>query len=211
MRYLRVLEIIKHLLETDSFLTKRQDICSKFQAFLRLACREIYYKDVELFHNQTTVDKIIEDVSSSLSVPRPVLHITASGKSLFFGEIEAVNMDGSVVSGFFASEGTLIPALETVQDFNLNCEYILVVEKDCIFQWLVSKYSSLCRYLGKKVLLVTGKGYPCLRCKEFLSLLSKTRPDINLFCLVDFDPYGYEIFSTYKFGSKVSCPFNYSC
>jgi len=52
------------------------------------------------------------------------------------------------------------------------------------------------------VLLVTGKGYPCLATREFLVALLR-QFDLSFYGLFDYDPYGIEIYSVYKYGSKV--------
>jgi DNA topoisomerase VI subunit A len=56
-------------------------------------------------------------------------------------------------------------------------------------------------------LLITAKGYPDLSTREFLSLLTSPldhRHDLQnmipVFCLVDLDPYGMEIYGVYKYG-----------
>ena len=80
---------------------------------------------------------------------------------------------------------------------------VLLVEKDSVFQWLVQHFEELIIQLGRKVLLVTGKGYPCLATREFLVGLRLLQRFSKFYGLFDFDPYGLEIFSVYKYGSKV--------
>lgn len=46
-----------------------------------------------------------------------------------------------------------------------------------------------------------AKGYPDIQTRQFLHLLSTCHRDIPIFCLVDFDPDGIGIMSTYKYGS----------
>ncbi|KAG0168767.1 hypothetical protein DFQ29_010016, partial [Apophysomyces sp. BC1021] len=58
-RYLRVLEIIYEAVSFNVMMTKR----------------EVFYKDVELFENQTVVDKIIDDICCHYNVPRFSLNI----------------------------------------------------------------------------------------------------------------------------------------
>lgn len=47
-----------------------------------------------------------------------------------------------------------------------------------------------------------AKGYPDIQTRQFLHLLSIRFPRIPIFALVDFDPDGIGIMSTYKYGSK---------
>ena len=46
-----------------------------------------------------------------------------------------------------------------------------------------------------------AKGYPDVQTRQFIHLLSTCYINIPVFCLVDFDPDGIGIMSTYKYGS----------
>lgn len=47
-----------------------------------------------------------------------------------------------------------------------------------------------------RFLIICGKGYPC---KNTIALLKRLSPTVsNIFCLTDFDPYGFHIFLIYK-------------
>ena len=46
-----------------------------------------------------------------------------------------------------------------------------------------------------------AKGYPDIQTRQFLRLLSIRYPELPVFALVDFDPDGIGIMSTYKYGS----------
>ncbi len=50
-------------------------------------------------------------------------------------------------------------------------------------------------------MLSQAKGYPDIQTRQFLRLLSRHRPEIPILTLVDFDPDGIGIMSTYKYGS----------
>jgi len=47
-----------------------------------------------------------------------------------------------------------------------------------------------------------GKGYPDLAVRAFLNLVHSNRPHIPIYALVDYDPYGFQIYRTYKYGSR---------
>jgi meiotic recombination protein SPO11 len=48
---------------------------------------------------------------------------------------------------------------------------------------------------------IQAKGYPDIQTRQFLHLLSTRYPELPIFALVDFDPDGIGIMSTYKHGS----------
>ena len=51
-------------------------------------------------------------------------------------------------------------------------------------------------------IILTGKGYPDLATRKLLRRLAyKEMTESYYFALVDGDPHGFEIFSTYKYGS----------
>lgn len=49
--------------------------------------------------------------------------------------------------------------------------------------------------------MAQGKGYPDLSTRAFLHALHRTRPDLPVFAVVDFDPDGLRIMQCYKNGS----------
>jgi len=58
-----------------------------------------------------------------------------------------------------------------------------------------------------KALLVSdhcqqAKGYPDLATRAFLGMIQSIRPELDIFCLADFDPDGIAIMRTYKYGSR---------
>jgi len=55
--------------------------------------------------------------------------------------------------------------------------------------------------MAGKGILVTAKGYPDIQTRQFLKLLSKQQSVVPIFALMDFDPDGIGIMSTYRYGS----------
>lgn len=51
-----------------------------------------------------------------------------------------------------------------------------------------------------RCIVVTGKGYPDIPTRRFLRLLIE-KLHLPVYCLVDCDPYGFDILTTYRFGS----------
>lgn len=75
---------------------------------------------------------------------------------------------------------------------------MLVVEKEASFSKLIG-------YKGRggfefldSCILVTGKGYPDVSTRLLLKKLSY----LPIYCLIDGDPHGFQIYLTYKYGSK---------
>ncbi|KAB1203831.1 Meiotic recombination protein SPO11-1 [Morella rubra] len=107
--------------------------------------------------------------------------------------------------------------VEEVKDIVAVAQFILVVEKESVFQRLandqfcsanrcivITVISSLRHSLHPKILFdnifFQGRGYPDVPTRRFLRLLiEKLR--LPAYCLVDCDPYGFDILTTYHFGS----------
>ncbi len=107
----------------------------------------------------------------------------------------------------------LISSIDEIISINLQCDYVLVIEKEAVFRTLASssffnKHRGLSQY-GHRGLLITAKGYPDIATRHLLRRISDTietseTPSarcVPLICLVDYDPHGVEILATYKFGS----------
>ncbi|GAB1287271.1 Meiotic recombination protein SPO11 [Apodemus speciosus] len=59
--------------------------------------RDIYYTDSQLFGNQAAVDRIIDDISCMLKVPRRSLHVLSTSKGLIAGNLRYMEEDGTQV------------------------------------------------------------------------------------------------------------------
>src|SRR5688500_2066141 len=80
--------------------------------------------------------------------------------------------------------------------FSTECRFILLVEKETVFERLVgSGFSS-----AMNCIIMTGQGYPSLTCRRFLSLLSSSTK-LPIYGLFDFNPDGLSILLTYQLGS----------
>jgi len=81
--------------------------------------------------------------------------------------------------------------------FDSDARYILVVEKDAVFQRLAED----CLFNQIPCILITAKGYPDLATRFLLHRLSQNFPELSILALVDWNPAGLAILCTYKFGS----------
>ncbi|PWA63910.1 meiotic recombination protein SPO11-1 [Artemisia annua] len=88
--------------------------------------------------------------------------------------------------------------VEEVKDIISVADYILVVEKESVFQRLAND----CFCKTNRCIVITGRGYPDIPTRRFLRLLVE-KLHLPVYCLVDCDPYGFDILTTYRFGSLV--------
>jgi meiotic recombination protein SPO11 len=87
-------------------------------------------------------------------------------------------------------------SIEAIKDVVSVAHYILVVEKETVFQRLAN--DKFCE--RNRCIVITGRGYPDIPTRRFLRYLVE-QLHLPAYCLVDSDPYGFDILATYKFGS----------
>ncbi|TVY13582.1 Meiotic recombination protein rec12 [Lachnellula arida] len=126
---------------------------------------------------QAVVNRYVDDLAYTLGVERDALNVVAAAKGLVAGSFTTTRNDASIVDYSSAPEGILIPNPKEIQDITLdNVRWILVIEKE-------------------------AKGYPDIQTRQFLHHLYTTTPELPILALVDYDPDGLGILSTYKHGS----------
>lgn len=183
--YLRLLQIIKSCLDNGRITTKR----------------DIYYNAVDLFKSQSLVDSCISRIANDfLQVPRDSLNVMAAQKGLIYSTCDSGLVieykDGYRAPVTIPTHTTaLIPYTTKISDIQLSSQItsILVVEKEAVF-------TTLCPFIPKDVLLITGKGYPDHMTQDFVRLFDRT---LSMFICVDADPHGIHIAATYRFRSFV--------
>ncbi|KAF2789689.1 DNA topoisomerase IV, alpha subunit [Melanomma pulvis-pyrius CBS 109.77] len=180
----RILELIHNCLIDNTIMTKR----------------DMYYRHPDLFMKQSVVDRYVDDVACTLGISRSSLNVTAAAKGLVIGNFDILRADGTNVNGRNEQEGMLVPRIHLNDTIDLSSiRWILVIEKEATFRSLLCSPQWLS--LGSQGLMLTAKGYPDLASREFLRRLADNSPHIPIFALVDFDPDGIAIMSTYKHGS----------
>ena len=99
----------------------------------------------------------------------------------------------------------LIPMLKDILSIDLSAvKWILVVEKEASFRSIAA--SSFWQDVSTRGVIMTSKGYPDIATRALLHFMTTASPQNGfasppVYCLVDFDPDGLAIMSTYKNGS----------
>ncbi|XP_057765479.1 meiotic recombination protein SPO11-1 isoform X2 [Salvia miltiorrhiza] len=178
---LRVLVIVQQLLQEKKH-------CSK---------RDIYYMHPSAFKEQSAVDRAINDICILLKCSRHNLNVVSVGNGLVMGWVRFSEAGRKFDCIGSPNKTYHIPVqVEDVEDIISLAEYILIVEKESVFQRLAN--DQFCRQ--NRAIVITGRGYPDIPTRRFLHLLVGTL-HLPVYCLVDCDPYGIDILVTYRFGS----------
>ncbi|KAJ1267354.1 hypothetical protein BS78_07G049600 [Paspalum vaginatum] len=167
--------------------------------------RELFYKllsdSPKYFSCQRHVNRAIQDVVSLLRCTRQSLGIMASSRGALIGRLVLQEPDEEQIDcSILGAPGHAITGdLNLLSKLKLysDARYIIVVEKDAIFQRLAEDrlYNQL------PCILITAKGYPDIASRFILHRLSQTFPNMPIFALVDWNPAGLAILCTYKYGS----------
>ncbi|KAF8232202.1 DNA topoisomerase IV, alpha subunit [Tricholoma matsutake] len=167
--------------------------------------RDIYYKDVALFKHQRTVDNLVDDLAATFELERSDLHIRATSKGLICGAGLTIHLITGETVKVNDTEGVLIPVGEDIASFSAddNISWVLIVEKEAVFQTLCRLRLTTSPSLPGHGLIITGKGYPDIATRHLVKTLSDALPlSAPVLALVDGDPYGIDILSVYKYGSR---------
>ncbi|EFJ14051.1 hypothetical protein SELMODRAFT_423971 [Selaginella moellendorffii] len=192
-RYFRVwkmLELCYQLLTLGKKATQRE-------IFYRLLCDASEY-----FQCQEQKAKTMHaDVVGILKCSRYSLGILASARGAIVGRLVIQELNREPVDCTkIGINGYIIDGdLELLQNLTLTSDarYILVIEKDAVFQRLSED-----RFFQTiPSILITAKGYPDLASRVMLHKLHRSFPLLPILALVDWNPCGLGIICTYKFGS----------
>lgn len=116
--------------------------------------RDIYYSNVNFFQNQHTVDEAISDISCMLGVPRNCLNVLSSSKGFIGGDLSFKDEEGNTIN-CAVNEGVQVPShIDVLHQFQSKAKYILVVEKEAIYQRLME--AKISEKLGPCI-LTTGR------------------------------------------------------
>ncbi|CAI5712633.1 unnamed protein product [Peronospora destructor] len=158
--------------------------------------RDVYYLH-PFFKGQSEADEAILDTGSILGVPRGCMNIVGATKGFFTGDISILK-DGQWRHFSSGEEVSITQELLQLKpsEMQSNAKCIVVIEKDGIFNRLrEDKF-----FETIPSILITGRGFPDLATRMFVSLLSRVF-ELPVFGLCDCNPFGLSIMLTYKLGS----------
>jgi DNA topoisomerase-6 subunit A len=165
------------------------------------------------FDDQEESDPIIEDIELMTDSLREDLNLIATPNGVISGPMIVEDKTGDVLDFTrMGSAGGAVPPIVEDDHFHIKemtADYILVVEKYAVWNLLNQE-----KYWKKNnCLLLTGKGQPARAERRLLARFSEDY-NIPIYIFTDMDPWGYYIYSVYKYGSinlaffseKAACP-----
>ena len=176
-----LMRYITEILETEKHATKRH----------------LFYRDVNLFNNQRVSDSLIEDLGALLRVSRNSMNVIASAKGKVIGRLSFTEGGDRIDCTQGLGGHAITPMLDQVEDFESDAEFVLVIEKDAVFQDLAE--DKFFNYLPS--ILITASGQPDMATRMFIKQIYETLK-LPILGFLDADPYGLDILRVYSIGSK---------
>ncbi|KAJ5182890.1 hypothetical protein N7492_000506 [Penicillium capsulatum] len=168
---------------------------------------DIFYIDPVYFRSQGAVDDAIDDLAFTIGVDRAALGVEAAGKGLIAGTFCLKHDSEVIVDARIGSQSTLVPRVQDGDEIDITgTRWVLVIEKEfkAVFQRLMRSGFHNNALAGNGI-LITGKGYPDLLSRRLtrhiFDMACTSQPKPRFYALVDADPDGIAIMSTYKYGS----------
>ncbi|MEM2013838.1 MAG: DNA topoisomerase IV subunit A [Desulfurococcaceae archaeon] len=146
---------------------------------------------------QNESDSVIRDLEVYLNVLREDLLILSKEKGKVVGNLIIKSGDDTIdLSKMGHGAYAIEPTPDLIDFVDIDAEYVLVVEKDAVFQQL-HRYGFWRKH---KAILVTSAGQPDRATRRFVRRLNEEFK-LPVYILTDSDPYGFYIYSVFKVGS----------
>ncbi len=146
---------------------------------------------------QSESDSVIRDIEVYLGMLREELLILSKEKGKVVGNMRIRSGDDVIdLSKMGHGAYSIEPTPDLIEFIDVDAEFVLVVEKDAVFQQL-HRYGFWKKY---RAILITSAGQPDRATRRFVRRLSEELK-LPVYILADSDPYGWYIYSVFKIGS----------
>jgi len=146
---------------------------------------------------QRESDAVIRDLEVYLGLLREEMLILSKEKGKVVGNLIIRSGDDTIdLSKMGHGAYSIEPTPDLIEFKDVDAEYVLVVEKDAVFQQL-HRYGFWKKH---KAILITSAGQPDRATRRFVRRLNDELK-LPVYILADADPYGWYIYSVFKIGS----------
>lgn len=163
--------------------------------------RGLYYLSLDICRkNVNRLSRALDDISCVVGCSRVHLRILNQSKGLVYGDLRFKLKTGELYDCQSHIDGIRLPTpCAPIVELTSNAKFIIVIEKDSVFQKILTQEKKSNFVKNYKCILFTARGYPDINSRAFLNHLW-TRLKIPILALTDADPHGLEIVCCYKFG-----------
>jgi DNA topoisomerase-6 subunit A len=164
----------------------------------------IYYIDEagrrrseETWDDQRESNSVIQDIEVAVNLLREHMGIMHDAKGKIVGNMVIRSKGYEIDLSRMGSGAYAIPPnVDKLEIVSVDAEYVLVVEKDAIFERLNEEEF----WKKNRCILVTGKGQPDRSTRRMVRRLWEEF-NLPVYVLTDADSYGFYIYSVYRSGS----------
>jgi len=196
MQTVLMASIIYNALTNDEYPTIR-DLFYRGKHTIRFRGPEGKILGENTWDSQRESDSIIRDLEVFINMLREELLILSKEKGKVVGNMRIRSGDDVIdLSKMGHGAYSIEPTPDLIEFLDVDAEYVLIVEKDAVFQQLHrAGFWRKC-----KTLLITSAGQPDRATRRFVRRLSEELK-LPIYILTDSDPYGWYIYSVFKIGS----------
>ncbi len=147
--------------------------------------------------DQKESDSVIVDIEVFTSLLREEMLILSKEKGKVVGDMK-IRSGNDVIDLSKMGHGaySIEPTPDLIDFVDINADFVLVVEKDAVFQQL-HRAGFWKQY---RAILVTSAGQPDRATRRFVRRLNEEHK-LPVYILTDADPYGWYIYSVFRIGS----------
>lgn len=154
-------------------------------------------KEENTWEEQKESDSVIRDIEVLIDMLREEMLILSKEKGKVVGDMRIKSGDDIIdLSKMGHGAYSIEPTPDFIEFKDVNAEFVLVIEKDAVFQQL-HRAGFWKKY---KALLITSAGQPDRATRRFVRRLNEEL-GLPIYILTDADPYGWYIYSVFKVGS----------
>ncbi len=154
-------------------------------------------KEENTWDEQKESDSVIRDLEVFLGVLREEMLILSKEKGKVVGNMRIRSGDDIIdLSKMGHGAYAIEPTPDLIEFIDVDAEYVLVIEKDAVFQQL----HRIGFWKKHRAILITSAGQPDRATRRFVRRLNEELK-LPVYILTDADPYGWYIYSVFKIGS----------
>jgi DNA topoisomerase VI subunit A len=164
-----------------------------------LTIRGLFYTLKAYFGEQRQLNAVVDEIAGLLHVSVRALGIIVESHGRLGGSLQLRNRTTGRLIDLEATAGVRMGVIDSMEVAKISehAHCILVIEKDAIFQRLMSERI----FERLPMVLICGGGFPDLATRQFLHQLHQLATHLPILGLFDFNPSGFWIFLTYRLGS----------
>jgi DNA topoisomerase-6 subunit A len=196
MQTLLMAKIIYEALMNNEYPTIR-DLFYRGKHSIRYRDHKGRIEEENTWDEQKESDAVLRDIEVYVNLLREEMLILSKEKGKVVGDMRIKSGDDIIdLSKMGHGAYAIEPTPDLIEFIDVNAEFVLVVEKDAVFQQL-HRAGFWRKY---KAILITSAGQPDRATRRFVRRLNEELR-LPIYILTDADPYGWYIYSVFKIGS----------